>query len=62
LLNLPIPCFLSGGHPALDGGRKIDTQARTIDVAPTVAALLGLGAPAGGWDGVARTTGVSLNV
>lgn len=61
-VTLPIPFFLSGGHPALDGGRKIDTQARTIDVAPTVAALLGLGAPAGGWDGVARTAGVSLNV
>ncbi len=61
-MTLPIPFFLSGGHPALDGGRKIDTQARTIDVAPTVAALLGsVHLPAAG-DGVARTTGVSLNV
>lgn len=61
-VTLPIPFFLSGGHPALDGGRSVDTLARTIDVAPTVAALLGLQAPAGGWDGVARTTGVLVGV
>ncbi|MGC0366007.1 putative AlkP superfamily pyrophosphatase or phosphodiesterase [Rhodococcus sp. 27YEA15] len=61
-VTLPIPFFLSGGHPALDGGRSVSTQARTIDVAPTVAALFGLGAPVGGWDGVARTAGVALNL
>ncbi|MDI9918662.1 alkaline phosphatase family protein [Rhodococcus sp. IEGM 1379] len=59
-VTLPIPFFLSGGHPALDGGRALAEQARTIDVAPTVAALLGLGAPVGGWDGVARTAGVAV--
>jgi len=31
-----------------------DAPARTIDVAPTVAALYNLPAPSGGWDGTAR--------
>ncbi|MFE4503793.1 alkaline phosphatase family protein [Rhodococcus sp. NPDC056743] len=61
-VTLPIPFFLSGGHPALDGGRRVDTPVRTIDVAPTVAALFGLPAPAGGWDGAARTAGVQVGV
>jgi arylsulfatase A-like enzyme len=61
-VTLPIPFFLSGGHPALDGGRRVDTPVRTIDVAPTVAALFGLPAPAGGWDGAARTAGIQVGV
>lgn len=61
-VTLPIPFFLSGGHPGIDGGRRVDAAVRTIDVAPTVAALLGLAAPAGGWDGVARTSGVAVGV
>ncbi|PBC42855.1 alkaline phosphatase family protein [Rhodococcus sp. ACPA4] len=61
-VTLPIPFFLSGGHPGLDGGRRVDTPVRTIDVAPTVAALLGLPAPTGGWDGAARTAGVAVGV
>lgn len=61
VVTLPIPFFLTGGHPALGRGVQVATQARTIDVAPTVAALLGLSAPAGGWDGVARTDGLSVN-
>ncbi|HEX8497759.1 MAG TPA: alkaline phosphatase family protein [Actinomycetales bacterium] len=56
--TLPIPFFVSG-HPALvRRGRVSDAPARTVDVAPTVAALFGLGAPPGGWDGTARTDGL----
>jgi arylsulfatase A-like enzyme len=49
----PIPFFLAGGHPAVPRGTSSD-HARTVDVAPTVAAYFGLGAPAGGWDGTSR--------
>jgi arylsulfatase A-like enzyme len=35
-------------------GQVSDAPARTLDVAPTVAALFGLPAPDGGWDGQAR--------
>jgi hypothetical protein len=49
----PIPFFISGGHPAV---RKavLPHQAHTVDVAPTVGAFFGLGAPSGGYDGVNR--------
>jgi len=59
----PIPLVISGGHPAVRRGLVSSAPARTLDVAPTVAHLFGLGAPAGGWDGVARTeafTGVPV--
>jgi hypothetical protein len=59
----PIPLVISGGHPAVRRGYVSSAPARTLDVAPTIAALFGLGAPAGGWDGVARTeafTGVPV--
>ena len=49
----PIPFFLSGGSPRVAAG--VSSQpARTIDVAPTVGALFGLAAPAGGYDGTSR--------
>ncbi|WP_432497218.1 alkaline phosphatase family protein [Kineococcus gypseus] len=50
----PIPFLVTGGHPQLRRGGTSSAPARTIDVAPTVAALFGLGAPRGGWDGTAR--------
>jgi hypothetical protein len=33
----------------------LGAPARTVDVAPTVGALFGLGTPLGGYDGTART-------
>ncbi|TFB92726.1 alkaline phosphatase family protein [Cryobacterium sp. HLT2-28] len=49
----PIPFFVAGGSPRVSTG--VSSQpARTIDVAPTVGALFGLAAPAGGYDGTAR--------
>lgn len=56
----PIPFFVTGGHPQVQKGKTVSEQARTIDVAPTVAALFGLPAPAGGWDGKARLQAFSL--
>ncbi|MCC3652405.1 alkaline phosphatase family protein [Streptomyces sp. S07_1.15] len=52
--TLPIPFFVSGGSPLVRRGAVSDAPARTVDVAPTVAALYGLGRPPGGWDGTAR--------
>ncbi|MHA7275327.1 alkaline phosphatase family protein [Arthrobacter sp. HLT1-21] len=51
----PIPFFVTGGHPRVKRGRVSSEPARTIDVAPTVGTLFGLGAPAGGYDGAPRT-------
>jgi hypothetical protein len=51
----PIPLVVSGGHPLVRRGQVSSAPARTLDIAPTVAALFGLPAPAGGWDGQART-------
>ena len=34
--------------------RRVHSQATTVDVAPTVGALLGLGTPRGGYDGRSR--------
>lgn len=48
----PIPLVVSGGHPLVRRGVVSSAPARTMDVAPTVAALFGLQAPSGGWDGV----------
>ena len=50
----PIPFFISGGSPRVRTGITLSDPARTMDVAPTVAALFGLAAPAGGYDGVDR--------
>ena len=48
----PIPFFIGGGHPAVPrAGRRRPNGARTVDVAPTVAAFFGVGRPAGGYDG-----------
>jgi len=60
--TLPIPVIVAGGHPAVaqqvvepssglaDGDRDPD-QAENIDMAPTIAWLLGLFPPPGGFDG-----------
>jgi hypothetical protein len=55
----PIPFLVSGGHPAVRRGQVSGDPARTVDVAPTVGALFGLGAPEGGYDGTARTAAFS---
>jgi hypothetical protein len=52
----PIPFTVTGGHRALRPGVS-SAPACTVDVAPTVAAMFGLGQPRGGWDGTARTEG-----
>ena len=49
-----IPFFIAGGHPAVPRRTASSAQARTVDVAPTVASFFGLGRPRGGWDGRAR--------
>jgi len=51
----PIPFVISGGHPRVRRGLTHSLPVSTMDVAPTVAWLLGLRAPGGGWDGAART-------
>jgi arylsulfatase A-like enzyme len=51
----PIPFLVAGGHPTVRRGVVLGAPARTVDVAPTVGALFGLGAPLGGYDGTART-------
>ena len=51
----PIPFLVAGGHPSVRTGQVLAVPARTVDVAPTVGALFGLAAPAGGYDGTART-------
>ena len=50
----PIPFLVAGGHPLVRRGAVSGAPARTVDVAPTVGALFGLGAPRGGYDGTAR--------
>jgi len=50
----PIPFFVGGGSRMVRRGTS-SAQARTVDIAPTVAALFGLPAPVGGFDGTART-------
>ncbi len=50
----PIPFFVTGGSSRVRRGVTSSDPARTIDVAPTVAAIFGLAAPTGGWDGTAR--------
>lgn len=55
----PIPFFISGGSPRVRTGITLSDPARTMDVAPTVAALFGLAAPAGGYDGVDRAVALT---
>jgi hypothetical protein len=47
----PIPFFIGGGHPAVPRRTASSELARTVDVAPTVAAFFGVGGPRGGYDG-----------
>jgi arylsulfatase A-like enzyme len=49
----PIPFFIGGGH-RLVGRGTFSAAARTVDVAPTVGKLFGLGRPRGGYDGRSR--------
>ena len=58
--TLPIPFFVVGDPAVVRRGRVADAPARTVDVAPTVAAIHRLGSPSGGWDGTARTEGLVL--
>ncbi|MEO5662243.1 MAG: alkaline phosphatase family protein, partial [Nocardioides sp.] len=50
----PIPFFIGGGHPRVPRGVAASTQARTLDVAPTLADFFGVGAPQAGYDGQSR--------
>ncbi|KRF37847.1 phosphodiesterase [Nocardioides sp. Soil805] len=50
----PIPWFIGGGHPVVPRGATASEQARTLDVAPTLADFFGVGAPVGGYDGTSR--------
>ena len=54
----PIPFLVTGGHPAVRRGSS-GAAARTVDVAPTVAAMFGVRAPRGGFDGVLRREGLA---
>lgn len=47
----PIPFFIGGGSRRIGFGEVRTDPARTVDVAPTVGAVFGLGAPKGGYDG-----------
>jgi arylsulfatase A-like enzyme len=47
----PIPFIISGGSPLVRKNSTSAVQARTVDVAPTVGAVFGLGAPRAGYDG-----------
>jgi len=49
----PIPFFIGGGH-RLVGKGSFSAAAATVDVAPTVGRLFGLGEPRGGYDGRSR--------
>ncbi len=50
----PIPFFVTGGSRFVRRRTTSARVARTIDVAPTVGAVFGLGRPRGGYDGVSR--------
>ena len=47
----PIPFYIAGGSPLVRQRTASSKRARTLDVAPTVGAVFGLGAPRGGYDG-----------
>ncbi len=50
----PIPFFVTGGSPLVQHGVSRTAPARTVDVAPTVGRVFGLGEPRGGYDGTSR--------
>ncbi|AEF40287.1 alkaline phosphatase family protein [Hoyosella subflava] len=50
-VTLPIPLIVSGGHPSVPRGQTFTSAVTTMDVAPTVASLLSISAPPGGFDG-----------
>ena len=50
----PIPFFIGGGHRRVPRRSASSSEARTVDVAPTLASYFGVGRPDGGWDGHAR--------
>ncbi|PVG80980.1 alkaline phosphatase family protein [Nocardioides gansuensis] len=50
----PIPFFLAGGHRRVPRGVTASAEAKTLDVAPTLAHFFRLGAPRGGYDGRSR--------
>ncbi|WP_149359819.1 alkaline phosphatase family protein [Lolliginicoccus suaedae] len=50
-VTTPIPMIVAGGEPRLRRGSTVTEPVSTMDIAPTVAGLFGLAAPAGGWDG-----------
>jgi arylsulfatase A-like enzyme len=52
--TMPIPFFVSGGHPRVPARTTSSAQAATIDVAPTISDFFGVGAPSGGYDGQSR--------
>ncbi len=52
--TLPIPFFVSGGSPVVAPGTSSTAPARSVDVAPTVAAVFGVPGPSGGYDGTSR--------
>ena len=52
--TLPIPFFIAGGSPLVAHGVSRTVRARTVDVAPTVGKVFGLGEPRGGYDGTPR--------
>ncbi len=47
----PIPFIITGGSRLVRPNSTSAVKARTLDVAPTVGAVFGLGAPRGGYDG-----------
>ena len=49
-----IPFFIGGGSSVVPKGKASPRHARTVDVAPTVAAYFGVGKPRGGYDGFDR--------
>jgi hypothetical protein len=50
----PIPFFVGGGSPQVRRRTSSSLVAHTVDVAPTVGEVFGLGAPQGGYDGTSR--------
>jgi hypothetical protein len=52
--TMPIPFFLAGGSDLVRHGVSSGSRAHTMDVAPTVGKVFGLGPPRGGYDGRSR--------
>lgn len=46
-----IPFFIGGGHRRVPRGKSASAEARTLDVAPTLADFFKVGKPRGGYDG-----------